>query len=276
MKNKLIFLLFLRLFYWFCKLLGLCPFHYDSQQKSFAWSKWDILYSIVIWVSFSYFYPTSGLNAIAHLNALVVIAFFYLAMATITFVFVMQWLHVKKFTILLNETQKLLHELQPFWENCSRWNTIRVGFWFICKTVITSGIAQIASIECCVILCKMMTGKVDYFVIFIVSVSYFLQTLVPNMFYTFILGATLQYHQFNIEIEKIAYQANLHIKCTDVESNELFYKLSKRLDYIATLHGKLTIHTIEVNKLFSAQLLIVIGNFVAILLIEVRIDLKIK
>lgn len=270
MNKKQIFLIFLRLFYWFCRLFGVCPFHYNSRKNAFDWSKWEILYSIIIWANFSYFYPTSGLRSVVNLNRLVVISYFYLAMGTITFVFIMQWIHVKKFTNLLNETKKLLEEFRPFCAKITGWDMIKAGFWFICKIVITSGIAQIASIVCCVALGKMMYGKVDYFVVFIVSVSYFLQTLVPNMFYTFILGVSIQYHQLNIEIEKISHQANYHKKYSDSESNELLCKLSKRLDYIATLHGKLTVHTTKVNKLFSAQLLIVIGNFVAVLLIEVK------
>lgn len=268
MKRKQIFHQILKLFYWFCKAFGVCPFYYDSSSESFNWTKWDIFYSIFIWANFSYFYPTSGLNVVAHLSPLVVIAFFYLAMTTITIVITMQCWNVKKLTILMNETMWLFEELLPFCSSISTGQAVRYGIWFVGKIFITSGLAQIASINCCTIICKTMLGKVDYFVIFIVSVAYFLQTLVPNMFYTFILGISIQYHQLSGEIKKIVRQNNFMMKNNC--ANDFFDMLNKRLNYIASLHGKLTIHALKVNKIFSWQLLIMITNFVAIILIEVR------
>lgn len=266
-----VFRYILKFSYWFCKLLGLCPFHYNSRKELFEWSTYEIFYSIFIWASFMYFYPTSGLNIVVHLNPLVVISFFYLAMGTITIVFMIQCWHANKLSILLNETQILLKELLPFCHSISMWQSTQYGIMFVCKTIITSGAAQIASINCCVMLCKMLTGKVDYFAIFLVSLAYFLQTLVPNMFYTFILAASMQYHQMNAEIKNVADQSIVLMNQRQYASNnDQFRKLSRRLDYIASLHGKLTKHTKKINQIFGWQLLIVIGNFVAILLIEVR------
>lgn len=272
MKRHKIFLIILKISFWFCKLMGLCPFHYNSRKKIFDWSKLEIIYSIFIWVNFSYFYPTSGLSVVAHLNPLVVIAFFYLAMATITIVFAIQCWHAKQLARLLNKTRILLEEFLPFCQSISTWQATQYGLMFICKTMVTSGLAQIGSINCCTILCKIMTGKADYFVIFIVSFAYFLQTLVPNMFYTFILGASMQYHQLNEEIQRISEEAVQLMKNRYNNSTEQFHKLSRRLDYIASLHGKLTVHTKNVNNLFAWQLLVVIADFVAILLIEVSVQ----
>lgn len=273
MKHRSIFVLILKCFYLFCKLLGLCPCHYNSRRKLFDWSKWEIIYSVFVWINFSYFYPMIGLKMMTHLNPLVVISFFYLSMVTITFIFAIQCWHAKKLAALMNETQILMEKLLPFCHSISKWQSIRYGIRFIYKTIVTSAIAQIGSINFCVILSKMMTGKVDYFMIFIISIAYFLQTLVPNMFYTFVLGTSMQFHQLNAEIQKIADEANLLTKNTrDHNSNERFHKLSLRLDYIASLHGKLTVHTKNVSKIFAWQLLIVITSFVAILLIEVNDD----
>lgn len=254
--------------------MGLCPFHYNSRKRLFNWSIFEILYSIFVWMNFSYFYPTSGLRMVVQLNPLVVFVFFYLAMATITIVFIFQCWNAKKLAALMNKTRILFKELLPFYRSISTWQSTKYGIMFVCKTVVVSGIAQVASVNCCVILCKQMTGKVDYFVIFIISVSYFLQTLVPNMFYTFVLGALMQYHQLNCEIRKISNQIILLKKVKyDKNAYNHFRKLSQRLDYIASLHGKLTVHTINVNKIFAWQLLVIIGNFVAVLLIEVSVFL---
>lgn len=273
MNHALIFSIGLKIFYWFGKLLGLCPFHYNSRKKLFVWTWTEIFYSFFIWSNFSYFYWTSGLNGVTSLNPLVVIAFFYLAMFTIAIVFMMQCLHTKKLVNLLNETGKLLQQLKPFCDKLSTWHALRYLALFISKTLVTSGVAQIASISTCALISKLMTGKIDYFVIFIVSVAYFLQTLVPNMFYTFILGASMHYQQLNNEILRIVGHANAVIqnRATGRMPNQDYrlIQLSQHLDHVASLHGQITIQTRKANKVFSLQLLITIGNFVAIILIEV-------
>lgn len=262
----------LKCFFWYCKLFGLCPIHYDSRKNAFDWSTLEMVYSMFICAMFSYFFPTSGLTTIAHLNPLVVIVFFYLVMVTITITFIVVFANVQKMTVLMNETKNLIDELQPFCRQTSNRQCFRAAISFICKTVVTSSIAQFGSTYCCIILCQMVTNDVDYFVIFIVSMAYYLQTIVPNMFYVFILCVSMAYNQLNAEIMEIAKRANFYAKyCNNSESSELFGKLSTHLDHIASLHGKLTAHTIKVNEMFSWQLLIVIGNFVAILLIEVNL-----
>lgn len=272
MKFYKIFLIILKCFYWFCKLFGLLPIHYNSRKNAFNWSKLEILYSIFVLVNFSYFSRTNGLSIVIHLNPVLVLAVFYMAIASITMVFTIQCYNAKKLAVLMNETRILLIELLPFCHSISTWQSAQCGIMFICKTVVASGLALIGVISCCVILCKMMTGKVDLFVIFIISITHFLQTLVPNMFYTFVLGASMQYHQLNGEIQKIANRAVFLMK-NQMNKNSIyqFRKLSRRLDYIASIHGKLTIHTKKINEIFAWHLLIIIANFFAILLIEVGV-----
>lgn len=270
MKYQTIFAVGLKIFFWFCKLFGFCPFHYNSRRKRYNWTWIEIIYSISIWANFCYFYTTSGLSAVARLNPLVVVAFFYLTMSTITMVFLIQCAHANQLANLSNKTYALLQELKPFCSSLSNVHAFRYGMLFLCKIILTSGIAQVATIVCCSLIGKMISGSIDYFVIFIVSVAYFMQTLVPNIFYTFILGISMHYRQLNNEVEKIVAEVRRFVKDKHViQSANQFNHLIQRLDCIATLHGKLTIHSKNVNDIFSLQLLITISNFFAIILIEV-------
>lgn len=274
MNQNQVSLSILKYFYRFCQIFGLCPFHYDRKMKSFTAQWYDIVYPILVWINFSYFYPTSGLSIVSVLNPLVVIAFFYMAMLTISVVMFVQCLNSKRMANLVNETMALFEELKQMYSSDIKVYNAKSIRLFLCKILLASGIAQVGSVNCCVILCQMMTKKTDYFVIFIVSVAYFLQTIVPNMFYTFILGIIVQYKQLNAEIQKVVDRINsLLQKQNEYRTSHLevkFREMSKRLDYIATLHCKLTQHTLKVNRVFSLQLLVVIGNFTGILLIEVR------
>lgn len=138
--------------------------------------------------------------------------------------------------------------------------------------------AQLAVINCCVILANMLTGQTDYFVIFIISVAYFLQTIVPNMFYTLVLHATFHYKQINLEIENVVRETQNIASSTAVytaqEIRSKFFYLSERIDLITTCHGELTARIIKTNSLFSKQLLASSANFVGILIIEVSVAQK--
>lgn len=279
MQRRRIFVISLAIFYWFWKLLGLCPFHYNSRKDAFNWTWSEILYSVFIWINFAYAYPTA-LSDFRGLDSMIVWTFFYFAMITITIVFVVQCLHAKKLTDFLNETLHLMRDLQPFSEKISTLNAIRWGFMFACKTIFIGGIGQIITVFFCVNVSKIVAENINFFVIFVVSMANFLQTLVPNMFYTFILGVSIQYHQLNAEIQLIVDQAKLltmtkyDIKMQN--SSFQFIQLSKRLKHVASLHGKITMLTKKVNQVFSFQLLVVITNYVAILLIEVSIRFAVK
>lgn len=261
----------LKWFYWFCKLFGLCPIHYDYHKSAFNWSTLEILYSIFIWAMFSYFFPTSSLIILSRLNPLVIIVFFYLVMGTISIIFVVMFVNVQKMTVLMNETMNLINELQSCCRQISNQQSIRAAISFILKTIVTSSISQFGSIYGCIILCQLESNDIHYFMVFMVSMAYFLQTIVPNMFYVFILCVSMAYNQLNAEIENISNRANFYAKyCNNSKSKDAFEKLTIRLNHIASLHGKLTAHTIKVNQVFSWQLLIVIGNFFTSLLIEVN------
>lgn len=274
MQRRRLFSISLTIFYWFWRLLGLCPFHYNSRKDAFNWTWLEILYSVLVWMNFAYFYP-AGIWFFRVFDSLIVWSFFYFSLITITIVFAVQCVHVKPLTDLLNETIHLMRDLQPFTAKISTINAFRCGILFAFKTIFIGGTLQMVSVVFCINMSKMLTDQVDYFVIFLVLIAYFLQTIVPNIFYTFILGVSIQYQQLNAEIQNIADQATLLTKTnygnkTQYSRSSLhFIELSNRLKHVASLHGKITMLTKKVNQVFSFQLLVLITNYVARLLIEV-------
>lgn len=273
MTQNQIVLFFLKYFYLFSKVLGLCPFHYDSTTKLFTTHWYDIVYPILVYFNVSYFYMTNVLNivSITILSPLIVVAFFYMTMCTTFMVILLQLLNFNVLTSLINDAIKFFVTLNRLNNSNGQIVSLRL---FLYKIVLTSGCAQIASVNSCVALCQVIIGKVDYFVIFIVSVAYFLQTIVLNMFYIIVLSGIVQYKRMNVEIRKVIDDMKTllnenHIRGLNVENNS--FQLSERLNFIASLHCKLTQYMMRSNKIFSIQILIVTGNFVGILLIEVQI-----
>lgn len=254
---------------------GLCPFWYNLQRKTFETAWYNLVYPVLVYTAFSYFYPTSGLAGISLLNPLVVVAFFYMTMATISVIFLVQCMSAKHIVKYLNQLIIFERRLNILYAQTSNKHYLRPILLFLYKTVLVSFFAQLAVINCCVILAQMLTGQTDYFLILIISVAYFLQTIVPNMFYALVLHATFHYKQINHEIEIVASEtegiASAAAKYTAQERRQQFFNLSERIDLIASCHGTLTAQIIEANGIFSKQLLASSANFVGILIIEVSI-----
>lgn len=275
MDQKRLILLILKFSYGFCMSFGLCPFWYNPQRRSFETAWYHLVYPILVYTAFSYFYPTSGLAVISLLNPLVVVAFFYMTMATISVTFIVQCMNAKHIVNFLNQLIVFEDRSNILYAKTIENQYIRPILLFLYKTVLVSCFAQAAVINCCVILAQMLTGQTDYFVIFIISVAYFLQTIVPNMFYTLVLHTTFHYKQINREIENVVNETQkIASSATSVytpqERRTKFFELSERIDLIASWHGILTTRIIEANGIFSKQLLMSSANFVGILIIEVN------
>lgn len=275
MAQKRIILLILKFSYLFCMGFGLCPFWYHFQRKTFETYWYHLMYPILVYTAFSYFYPTSGLAVISLLNPLVVVAFFYMTMANISVIFAMQCMNAKHIVKFLNQLIVFEDRLSILYARTIENQYLRPILLFLFKTVVVSCFAQLAVINCCIVLAQMLTGETDYFVIFIISVAYFLQTIVPNMFYTLVLHATFHYKQINREISKVVSDTRTvasspALRATAIDRRMVFFNLSERIDLIASCHGTLTTQIIKANNIFSKQLLVSSANFVGILIIEVN------
>lgn len=99
MDQKHIVLFISKFSYGFCVCFGLCPFWYNFQRKTFETAWYYLVYPVLIYTSFSYFYPTSGLAVISLLNPLVV----YMTMANITVIFMVQCMNAKQIVKFLNQ-----------------------------------------------------------------------------------------------------------------------------------------------------------------------------
>lgn len=266
----------IKLFYWYCKILGLCPIHYDLQKRAFIWTWYEIFYSLLVWMSFSYFYWTKVLNLITHLNPVLVFAYFTLNLLTIATIFLVQCLNAGKLANLLNHLTELLrNDFSGIRESITLWQIVRYGMRFFQKMIVINGIAMAVTMIFCETLSKVVTGEIDYFVNFVMSLAYVLQMLIPNIFYAFFLVISIHLRQLNVEIQKIYNQANEILTARSFGGdgwpnlNHQLTQLSQRLDHLSKLHGKIEVISRHVNQVFSWQLLIVTGNLINIILIEV-------
>lgn len=268
--------LLLKIAFYFSRLCGLVPFRYSSQEKRFVTAWYDQIYPSATYFSFAYFYPTSGLSVISVLNPLVVVAFFYMTVTTISVIFLVQAINAKKICVLWDDIAELNAELFKRERHIAGKRYSPYIFLALAKVVVVNIVAQSAVIYCCTTLAIVLTGKADFFVVFLISWAYCLQTIVPNMFYVGVLGASFHYEQINKEITSVIKEATDFSQgrrdFTTVETMEKFDELTERLNVLATLHSRLFHLITRANETCSLQLLVSTANFVGILLIEVILE----
>lgn len=230
------------------------------------------IYSIFVVLSFSYFYPTSGISVVSALNPLVAITFFNLSMTTICLTLIVQILHSEKIVQLLNDAIQFLYDFNAFIDR-HQVNYLTSICALIFKTVIVNAMSQYACIDGVNSILTQMTGKKNYFAIFMVSIAYTLQTMIPNIFYGSLMAVSFYLRQINEKIEDIILRAK---RVSIVDANKyakekVYCELTDRLDELIAHHSSLIQLTIRLNRICSFQILLSITNFFGILLIEVRI-----
>lgn len=257
--------------YVFVSVCGLCPFRFDFEEKRFKSSTFMRLYSVFVVLSFSYFYPTSGISVVSTLNPLVAMTFFNLSMTTICSTLVIQIMHSEKIVELLNDAIRFLYDFNKFIDR-HKVNYLTSICTLIFKTVFVNAMSQYACIDGVSTILTQMTGKKNYFAIFMVSLAYTLQTMIPNIFYGSLMAVSFYLEQISEKIDDIVVQAK---RVSNVDANEyakekVYCELSDRLDEIIVHHSRLVELTIRLNGLCSFQILLSITNFFGILLIEVN------
>lgn len=271
MFQEILFVFLLKYVYGLVTIFGLCPFRYDFEEKRFKRSRAIQLYSTFVVVSFTYFYPTSGISIVSSLNPLVAVTFFYLSMTTIFLTMTVQIFHSQELVRFSNDAIHFLYGFNKFIDR-HKVNYLSSIFAIIFKIVVVNLTSQYACIDGVNTLLTQMTGKKNYFAIFMMSVAYTLQTMLPNIFYGSLLAVSFYLKQINEKIDEIIVKAN---RISSADENEYwkekaFCDLSDRLDEIAIFHSRLIELTIRFNRLCSFQILLGIANFFGVLLIEVR------
>lgn len=228
------------------------------------------LYSTFVVISFSYFYPTSGISVVSNLNPLVAITFFGLSMTTICLTLTVQIMHSHKIVQYLNDAIHFLFNFNKFIDR-HRVNYLSSILAIIFKVIVVNLTAQYACIDGVNSILTQVTGKKDYFAIFMVSVAYTLQSMIPNIFYGSLLAISFYLERIKDNIDDIVEQAKW---ASNVDENKymkekIYCELSDRLDEITTYHSRLIVLTHRLNTLCSFQILLSITNFFGILLIEV-------
>lgn len=270
MDQMTIITILLKGFYQFNRLLGLFPIHRNKTSKTFTSTWFEILYSVSVWILFSYFYSTNGLlDGFLHVNRLVTIAYFFISIFTISLVYANQCLNAKSIASFLNDTLKIIEEFAQFQDANKNLLVKETVLLFTLKIIIAGVINSILSVIFCLQMSALTTNDVDYIDMFLVTTEYFLRAFISNIFYIYIFGASFYYDLINYNIERIIRQANLIPQDHNIKKGK-FMELTYRLDKISILHCKLTDHTQQFNRLFSIQILILIGASVISFITEVK------
>lgn len=279
LKNRHLSALF-TILYTFITLSGILPVRYDPATRQFRSSAWMLIHSTVVLCTFSYVYMTSGVTAISALNPLIAIVFTDLTLSSICITFALQCLNARRIVRTLNASVRLIGQLNATLLGCRAdgWindsDVIGLLLRFGCKIVLVNGMAQWALITALYNLLLLITGKRDYSAIVIVSMGYFMQTMVPNMFFAVMLASRFYYERINAAVA--ATLTEVHRMEETVDRSEHFRqldfcRLSDRVDELAVQHERLTRLIGDINRVMSLQLLCSTINFFGILVIEVSL-----
>lgn len=191
-------------------------------------------------------------------------------MTTICLTLVVQIMHSHKIVQFLNDAIHFLYNFNKFIDR-HRVNYLSSIFAIIFKIIVVNLTAQYACIDGINTILTQVTGKKDYFAIFILSVAYTLQSMIPNIFYGSLLGVLFYLEQINAQIDDIVMKAKWASNADENKymKERVYCELSDRLDEIITYHSRLIELTIRLNRLCSFQILLSITNFFGLLLIEV-------
>lgn len=257
--------------YYFAKVLGFFPVRFNSRCNRFQSSRRQVVYSCALLVAFAFTYLTSGVAIISALSPLIAIAFTNLSVTTICCTLLIQCKHYRSIAAFCNQSkdciERLDRSLGTATTNC-RPQLLRIAFKFF----YVNFMAQYAVIKALHNLLVSITGSNDFVAIFIVSMAYFMQTMVPNIFFSVLQVFDFYIDQINREVQRVVDRA----KC--VEDNRRSTKFAKtfaycscsdRLDELAELHQSIVHLLGDLNGLCGPQLLLNILNFFGIFVIEV-------
>lgn len=273
MDNTTRFRALLKFCYYFVKVFGFLPIYFNCNKNRFETCWPQIVYSLLVLVSFAYIYLTSGVAVISALSPLIAVAFTNLSVTTICVTCLLQCKNHSRIVKFLNQSKAFFHRLNLALITDGKEKQYRRHLWrLFIKVVAVNFIAQFALINAMHNLLVLLTGSRDTVAIFIVSAAYFMQSMVPNIFYAALQVADFYLHRINNETRSIVRRAKY------IENSSNLGKFAKswqycgcsdRLDELAEHHQKLTNLMVELNQLFSLQLLFNTLNFFGIFVIEV-------
>lgn len=256
--------------YRFVTLLGMLPVRYCWRTATFHTSHWHCAYSLAVLAIFAYGYLTSALVAISAIHPLVAIVFVKLTLVTIAATVCMQCCRNRQLSSILNDAVRLATALDA--SVCTAGHTGPPLRHLFVKVVLLNAMAQCALIRSLNFLVLALTGSPDYVAIAILSVAYFMQTMVPNMFFAAVLSVHFYLGRLNAAVSHAIATAQRvqNDRRSSVHAKQLAYcRISDRLDRLAELHLELTQLTLRLNAAHSLQLLSCTLNFFGVLVFEV-------
>lgn len=269
MPNRMLLLIF-RLGFYIGLLLGFYPMKYNEVLIQFETSKFWLTYSFFFIIGFSYLYLTSGIIAISLINPMVAIAFVNLTMLTIVITYIMQCIYNRKVVKFLNMLIRFIGEFERIIGDYS--NDYQKLMWmFILKVNVIGAIAQYAVVSAMSHLFLFLTGERHYLSSIVISIAYILQTMIPNLFYGFLLIITFFYKLLNRRVMSLIGDANAVMQGFDSMKIQKYCDLSDRIEELMHLHKMLTKLTKFLNHICAIQLLISTINFFGVLVIVVCI-----
>lgn len=274
-RTEILFIV-IKIFYWLFKMSGLCPYHFVSHSKKIQTAWYEIVISLINLIIFSYFHRNIGTRLMAlTLNPQLAIEANNLEACAGLILFIDQFARARVIASLLTDARDILMEsIQQLniFEHLNVWTSIgKVSV----KIVFGLGIFLLSSYEQLAILFETFGGFVDHFGIVMISAVYSLIFVIPNIFYAFVVGASIQYERINQKIQHIHKKAEridrkrYRNDFVSRSNNRLNYHLTQELDYLANLHGKLTELIMNINGQFTVPLLMFYTSCVVFPMVEV-------
>ena len=145
--------------------------------------------------------------------------------------------------------------------------------WFIFKTAIVNFAAQFSIIFGLNHILIQITGSGDYVSIVSLSVSYTVQTLLLNVFYTMLLVGSYLYNRLNGAIFQITKKAYETMSYPSDDSKYIkiqkYCNFADELDEIMIFHRKITVWILTLNKIWAIQLMAGMTNILVVCIVQV-------
>lgn len=253
--------------YWTVRIFGLCPVHRDSRTKAFKTTTLELIYSMVIWWSFTSFYLTSGILSLIQLTPLLFTIYTVVVLTTIGIIFLNHCIHandIAKFVTDAIDVFRELNRCHNMIESIPLWRLIAL---LIIKVVFVGGIVFMTTTKFCIRFSIELNGYVSYRSCVASVLATFFRTTISHIYFGFILIASLYFTIVNNDIERAMRRSKyvMNHMHTDVEVERLL----RRLNQIATSLRRLSELIRRFNDIFSCEILFMYGELVASPLIEV-------
>lgn len=258
---------FVKSVYWTARLAGLCPFHRDSATQTFKTTPLDVIYTIIVWLSFTCFYFTSGLLQLIGLTPLLFSIYMVMEITTITFIYFNHAMRCHQIAQFATDTVEVFRNLNQFHNIVGNIPFSRSIALLITKICLIGAVTYITTIKFCIRFSTQSTGGVLYRAVIAAPLAIFILKTVSNVYYIYILMSSLYFKIINDDIEKAMQRSKCLLNTSHSEAE--LTRLLRQLNQFAQSMRRLCENIRRFDEIFSGQLLVMYGQIIGNPLIEV-------